>query len=434
MYDFLDKRPMTVEEDKYTFRQSSQISGQTGLIGYLRADFGKNGNEFYSSWEDWNKDLKTPDFKQELDEVINYLREEGDILSGRVAMNRYCNDTPQSKMTMEPDYYGVRIDTDKYAYLMRLNPNKGDYNLYCYCYEKVWLDRHIAEARKGIRFITPEYEPLFTLDDGDKIRITRSNGEYQDYTCRYIDQTHLEVGNDLYHICQFAEIMEKGHCAITPLRASLPESCYTFLLTEESHIGIIKKGEFGYYPSDLSTVYGQEGKDFVAELNRQDGVTPAQSAAMSAGSIFGWDCPAADPKNYDVNGVIARHRINKDISEQEQGQDEANLENVKDFNEKNENNEIAFLFDDTKIGERSQSFSDGYVIINASTKDEAVETFKAQYGRGKHNEALCAEVVSDFNRVGQIKRSNLPCHNYIDLTKPQEPNQSNTEEQTDGRK
>ena len=99
-----------------------------------------------------------------------------------------------------------------------------------------------------------------------------------------------------------------------------------------------------------------------------------------------------------------------------------------------ENNEIAFLFDDTKIGERSQSFSDGYVIINASTKDEAVETFKAQYGRGKHNEALCAEVVSDFNRVGQIKRSNLPCHNYIDLTKPQEPNQSNTEEQTDGRK
>ena len=109
-------------------------------------------------------------------------------------------------------------------------------------------------------------------------------------------------------------------------------------------------------------------------------------------------------------------------------------ETFKDFNEKNENNEIVFLFDGTKIGERSQSFNDGYVIINARTKDEAVETFKAQYGRGKHNEALCAEVVSDFNRVGQIKRSNLPCHNYIDLTKPQEPNQSNTEEQTDGRK
>ena len=109
-------------------------------------------------------------------------------------------------------------------------------------------------------------------------------------------------------------------------------------------------------------------------------------------------------------------------------------EHFKDLNEKNENQEIAFLFDGTKIGERSQSFNDGYVIINARTKDEAVETFKAQYGRGQHNEALCTEVVSDFNRVEQIKSSDLPCHNYIDLTKPQEQNQSNTEEQTDGRK
>ena len=109
-------------------------------------------------------------------------------------------------------------------------------------------------------------------------------------------------------------------------------------------------------------------------------------------------------------------------------------EHFKDLNEKNENQEIAFLFDGTKIGERSQSFNDGYVIINARTKDEAVETFKAQYGRGQHNEALCTEVVFDSNRVEQIKNSDLPCHNYIDLTKPQKQNQSNTEEQTDGRK
>ena len=145
MNDYL-KRPMTEEEDKYTFRQSNQISGQTGLIGYLRADFGRDGNEFYSSWEDWNNNLKTPDFKQELDEVINCLREEGDILSGRAAMSRYCNDTPQSKMTKESYFYGVRVDTDKYAYLLRMNLNKGDYNLYCYCYEKKWLDRHISQA------------------------------------------------------------------------------------------------------------------------------------------------------------------------------------------------------------------------------------------------------------------------------------------------
>ena len=135
-------------------------------------------------------------------------------------------------------------------------------------------------------------------------------------------------------------------------------------------------------------------------------------------------------KEYDENDrLIYSENSNKVILDERESK-----ENFKDLNEKNENQEIAFLFDGTKIGERSQSFNDGYVIINARTKDEAVETFKAQYGRGQHNEALCTEVVSDLNRVEQIKSSDLPCHNYIDLTKSQEQNQSNTEEQTDGRK
>ena len=41
-----EKRAMTSEEDKYTFSQSSQIAGQSGLIGYLRADMDTDGNGF----------------------------------------------------------------------------------------------------------------------------------------------------------------------------------------------------------------------------------------------------------------------------------------------------------------------------------------------------------------------------------------------------
>lgn len=211
-----EKRPMIETEDKYTFRQSSQLCSQTGLIGYLRADFGTDGKDFYSSWEDWRKDLKTPEFKQEFDDIINSLREDGDILHSRRDLSRYCNETPQSQMTIEPYFYGVRVDTERYAYLLRLNPNKGDYNLYCYCYERKWLDNHLEKARRGIRFITPDYKEKFRIADGDSIILHLSNGNTMKRTCRYIDDYHLEVGDNLYHICEFAELCERNGHTVEP--------------------------------------------------------------------------------------------------------------------------------------------------------------------------------------------------------------------------
>ena len=125
-----EKRAMTEEEDKYTFSQSAQISGQTGLIGYLRADMDTDGNGFFSSWFGWRDSLKTEEFKKEFDEVINSLREEGDILHDRTSLAKYCHSTPQSRMTTVQEYYGVRVDTENYAYLLRLCPDKGEYNVY----------------------------------------------------------------------------------------------------------------------------------------------------------------------------------------------------------------------------------------------------------------------------------------------------------------
>ena len=42
--------------------------------------------------------------------------------------------------------------------MFRLNPGKGEYNIYCYCYLKQWLDRHMKQAERGIRCITPAQE------------------------------------------------------------------------------------------------------------------------------------------------------------------------------------------------------------------------------------------------------------------------------------
>ena len=302
----LDKRALTEKEDKYTFSNSMQISMQCGLIGHLRADMDSDGNGFFSSWEDYRKELKTDEFKDEFDKVINSLREEGDILYNRKSLAQYCYSSPQAKMNNMQDYYGVRVDTEKYAYLCRLNPNKGEYNLYCYCYIKDWLDKHIRSAEKGIRFITPEYKEKFRISDGEKIRITFSDGEVKDRVCRYIDDSHVEVGDDLYHICEFAERMEQCGATFIPLRSDLPEVCYS-ILPSTGDVIIIKHGESGYYRCEYSTEDKAFNREFANDRNANLGVSKAQVEAMLAGSMYGWDVPAADPKSYDENGTLLRN-------------------------------------------------------------------------------------------------------------------------------
>ena len=297
--------PMQLEEAQYSYRNSQQISSQTGLIGYLRADMGTNGNEFWSTWNDYRKDLKTDDFKSEFDDVINSFREKGQFLSDRQTLSRFCDDS-QNALEFGERYgagrdYGVRVNSQDYAYLMRLNPHKGEYNLYCYCYRKDWLDHHLERARRGIRFINPHYKELFRIPDGDHIRITYPDGSHKDRTCRYIDDSHVEVDNNLYHICEFAEIMESNGNTVVPLRASLPDQCYTFV-EGLNMIAIINKGELGY--TDAKSANGRpiENRAMVDKLNAQLGVTKAQYAAMKQGSRFGFDKPDADPKSYDENG------------------------------------------------------------------------------------------------------------------------------------
>ena len=309
-----EKRAMTEAEDIYAFRQSAQISGQCGLIGHLRADMDTNGEGFFSTWFDYRTDLKTDEFKKDLDEVIAALREDGDFLHSRSDLARYCYSTPQSKMKIAQDYYGVRINTGKFAFLMRLNPKQGEYNLYCYCYRRDWLDGHMQQAQRGIRFIDPHYKERFRIHDGDKVRIVFPDGDIRDKTARFIDPYHVEVGDNLYHICEFAERLESNGAKVIPLRSSLPEQCYIYLPTE-NEVGIIKKGETGYFKTDISVSGMEEGKKLAGKRNEALGVTKAQAEAMKAGSMFGWDVPAADPQNYTADGVPVKptHRDRGDV-------------------------------------------------------------------------------------------------------------------------
>lgn len=88
---------------------------------------------------------------------------------------------------------------------------------------KEWLDRHIGNAEKGIRFIDSNYKELFRIPDGGKIVIHYAWGEKMERSCRFIDEYHTEIGNDLYHICQFAELMERNGHTYEPKSAEPPQ-------------------------------------------------------------------------------------------------------------------------------------------------------------------------------------------------------------------
>ena len=119
----MEIRPLTLSEQKYTYAQSTQISGQTGNIGHLRGDFAHSGYGFYTTWFDNRAQWKTDEFKSGLDAVINGLREDKMPLHNRYDMTDFCRRHKDS--AFPGNYcteYGFRVDTEKHTFLLRCNP------------------------------------------------------------------------------------------------------------------------------------------------------------------------------------------------------------------------------------------------------------------------------------------------------------------------
>ena len=122
-------------------------------------------------------------------------------MADRDSMLEYCCARPDGRfMGNFSREYGYRVDTDKYTYLLRCIPAPGDNNFYCYAYVSDLLNSHMEKAAQGIRFIDSRYKELFRLPDGGNIIITHTDGEKIKAYCRYIDETHAEIGKNTYHI------------------------------------------------------------------------------------------------------------------------------------------------------------------------------------------------------------------------------------------
>lgn len=62
---------------------------------------------------------------------------------------------------------------------------------------------------KEIRFIDSHYKDLFHIPDGSCVQIHYPD-EMVVKPCTFIDEYHTQIGYNVFHICQFAEIMERN--------------------------------------------------------------------------------------------------------------------------------------------------------------------------------------------------------------------------------
>ena len=84
--------------------------------------------------------------------------------------------------------------------------------------------------------------------------------------------------------------------------SALPEHCYA-VLPGSGQLIEVRRGEKGYYPCAYSTSDREYNKVLANYFNAHEGISKAQAAAMLAGSMFGWNVPAADPACYDAEGI-----------------------------------------------------------------------------------------------------------------------------------
>ena len=84
--------------------------------------------------------------------------------------------------------------------------------------------------------------------------------------------------------------------------AALPEHCYA-VLPSSGQLIEVRRGEKGYYPCAYSTGDREYNKVLANQFNAHEGISKAQAEAMLAGSMFGWNVPAADPARYDAEGI-----------------------------------------------------------------------------------------------------------------------------------
>jgi hypothetical protein len=212
------------------FGLDGEAAERHGQIGCLRADFGRSGNEFFTTWFDRQAFLKTDGFKKEFDEVMTALRGGGENppFASRENLAAFCAATPGLDLTTRGSGYTVR--TEAFSHYFRCFPRPQDYDIYCFAYDN--------------RYLLPELA-----------------GQH-----------------------------------------AMPRYCFSVLPSTGEMIRIVY-GEAGYFRCNSAGLSPGTIRFKVDDENGLRHISRAQEEAMLAGSLDGWDSPAAKPWKYDMDGT-----------------------------------------------------------------------------------------------------------------------------------
>ena len=67
----------------------------------------------------------------------------------------------------------------------------------------------------SIRFINSNYDTLFRIPDGGNIEIRFPDNVFS-ARCEYLDDYHTKIGDTVFHICEFAELLERQNGSVRP--------------------------------------------------------------------------------------------------------------------------------------------------------------------------------------------------------------------------
>ena len=168
----MDRKESTKPEPKFSVRPASpsevglfyalpkERDVELGTVGHIRIDFGRDGDEFWHTW--WprgDESLNSPEFKAELQELVNELRA-GGPLKNLSAMYNYCGEHGGQIEGGWRQNYGYVAETERYRYCLRCNPGPGDYQAYLAAFDlriqRMNMKQEASVQKQGLTEQTPE--------------------------------------------------------------------------------------------------------------------------------------------------------------------------------------------------------------------------------------------------------------------------------------